>query len=118
VKIALHNDMFVGLNISLATWAAKGGVREELLLILTNGGVACGHAGEPSTQGIREPYGGEPRAILSIGGLDDVLLFIFIIQEQLSFLFKESKLSDNEITVCHKLHLAISLSILQQFLQS
>lgn len=48
MKIALHNDMFVGLNISLATWAAKGGVGEEALSILANGSVVRGHAGELS----------------------------------------------------------------------
>jgi len=48
VTITLHNDMFAGLNISLATWAAKGGVGEEALSILANGSVVRGHAGELS----------------------------------------------------------------------
>ena len=56
MEVALHDNMILHLHIYLA---ARGGVREKILTVLTNGGMAYGHAGEMGTQCIGKPYGGE-----------------------------------------------------------
>jgi len=56
MEVALHDNMILHLHIYLAT---RGGVREKILTVLTNGGMAYGHAGEMGTQCIGKPYGGE-----------------------------------------------------------
>jgi len=49
-EVTLHNNMFMCLYLSLATGIAKGRVRKEALLVLTNGGIICGHMGKTGTQ--------------------------------------------------------------------
>jgi len=49
VEVVLHNDMFMCLYLSLATGAAEEEVRKEALLVLANGGIACGHTGKTGT---------------------------------------------------------------------
>ena len=39
VQRALHDDIFSGLELILAIWAAKGGVGEEPLTVLADGGI-------------------------------------------------------------------------------
>ena len=62
----MHDNMFPGLDFSLAIWAAEVGVGEEMLAILANGSVTCGHAGELGTQGVSEAYNGEPGSSLGV----------------------------------------------------
>jgi len=75
------NNMFLGLEFSLATWAAEAGVGEKLLVVLANGGVACGHASESGAQSIGEAYNGKPGTSLGVHGLDDLLFLIFKVEE-------------------------------------
>ena len=49
MPIAFHDNVFSGLNLGFTTGATGGEVREELLSVLSNGGMASGHAGEVST---------------------------------------------------------------------
>ena len=76
MEVTLHDNIFACLHICLATRTAEGGVGETMLTILADRGIAHGHAGETDTQCIGEPYEREPRATFSIGGFNDVLLFI------------------------------------------
>jgi len=45
-------------------------------MILADRSMAYGHTNELSVQDISKPYEGYPRATLSIGRLDNVLLFV------------------------------------------
>ena len=60
IEVALHDNVFMSLYLSLTTRAAQRGVGEEALAVLTNGGMACGHVSKMGTQSIGEPYRGEP----------------------------------------------------------
>ena len=62
----MHDNMFPGLDFSLATWAAEVGDGKETLAILTNGSVTCGHADESGTQGVSEAYNREPGSSLGV----------------------------------------------------
>ena len=87
----LHNNMFTGLEFSLSAWAAEAGVGEETLLVLANGGMFCGHAGELGAQYIGEAYNREPRPSLGVHGPDDALFFVFKVQEKLAFFMAGGK---------------------------
>ena len=87
----LHNNMFLGLEFSLSAWAAEAGVGEKTLAVLANGGVACGHAGKLGAQSIGEVYDREPGSSLGVRGLDDVLFFVFKVQEELAFFIARGK---------------------------
>ena len=91
MEVVLHDDIFMCLYIHLTTQTAEGGVGEEALTILTNGGMAHGHVDEVGTQCVSEPYEREPRAAFSVGGFNSVLLFILKVQEELSFLLTRGK---------------------------
>ena len=48
VEVILHNNVFSSLNFSFPIWATSEKVGEEPLSILSNRGIACGHACEAS----------------------------------------------------------------------
>ena len=49
MPVAFHNNVFLGLNLSFATRATGGEVREESLSVFSNRGMTSSHASEAST---------------------------------------------------------------------
>ena len=49
VPVAFHNNVFMGLDLSLTTRAVSGEVREESLSAFPNRGMSSSHAGETGT---------------------------------------------------------------------
>ena len=49
MPVAFHDDVFLGLNLSFATRAAGGEVREESLFVFSNRGMTSSHVDEMST---------------------------------------------------------------------
>ena len=66
MHVTFHDDVFLGLDFSFATWAAGGEVREESLSVFTDGSMSSSHTSEVSTQWIGEPYKGEPWATVTL----------------------------------------------------
>jgi len=50
MHVTFHDDVFLGLDFSFATWAAGGEVREESLSVFTDGSMSSSHTSEVSTQ--------------------------------------------------------------------
>ena len=49
IPITFHDNVFSSLNLSFATGATGGEMREESLSVLSNRGMTSSHAGEVST---------------------------------------------------------------------
>ena len=49
VPIAFHDNVFTSLNLSFATWAAGGEMREESLSVFSDGGMSSSHVSEAGT---------------------------------------------------------------------
>ena len=49
VPVTFHDNVFMGLDLSFATWTAGGEVREESLSVFSNGSMSSSHAGEMGT---------------------------------------------------------------------
>ena len=49
IEVIFHDNVFLSLNFGFLIWAASGKVGEKPLSILSNRGMACGHACEAST---------------------------------------------------------------------